>query len=1120
MKYDGISGYALWPAPATFHNPGSTFHGPVALGVDARGDVLATAVVVNGGNDWATLKFDGLTGAILWGPSIFDGAAHGNDSPVALALDGAGNVVVAGTADNGSGDFETVKYSGATGAQIWSRAFSGPVVGNDSAVALAVDRAGNVVVSGNTPGTAAFTTDWATLKYDGATGATLWGPVLFNGTANLSDRVSALTLDATGNVFVTGTSSNGSNTAFATLKYDGATGATLWGPALFNGPGNLADAPVALAVDGAGNLFVTGQSVNGNADFATLKYDGTTGAVLWGPAIFDGGTDVPIPNGLVVVGSGDVLVTGTSPSGALAGLATLKYSGSTGSTIWGPVHFTGGGTVALLSANPMLATDASGNVVVTGSGGSGTSTIKLAAQTGAILWGPVSLAGASPAGVATDGSGDVYVVCWKSNGTDVDTLVFKYSGATGAALWGPTTIDRGAGLSEYGLALNVDPAGNVIVSGTTGPSVSVFSVKCSGATGAILWGPALYPAGLNLGVLFLPQFFYQALDGAGNVAILTEQFSGPGPFETPDFVTLKVNGATGTLAWGPNVYDSPASGVDLPSALAFDGAGNVFVAGTSGTNVALLKYSGAAGATLWGPVLQPAGSSPSLPAIAVDGSGNVFLSGTSGSGSAADVVTLKYAGTTGAVLWGPVVYDSTGSDQARAVAVDTSGDVVVAGSVSNASTLGLFLLKYAGSDGSPVWGPVLTDFSGDSRVVAMRLVGDDPVLVTGYLNGAFAARYTLSLAIQNPPGEIASVSCGRAFSVPLTARNGTPPYTWTLVSGGPPPGIALDPSGMISGASIAEGTWAFRARVTDNVGAFRERDFTLTVADGSSHPAVTATVNPLCAGGGTTLSVAGIYSSYLWLPGGETGPSVTVSPAHPTTYGVVVTEASGCLRRGSLGVGVAPIPAAPVISTPGTAGAGSLNRQAAIATATGGSTYAWSITNGTITSGQGTARITFTAGSPGSLTLQAVETSGAGCTSPAGSASVTVVGAQSALLYYTLPPCRILDTRNPNGPLGGPALAASAPRTFTVAGACGIPATAKSISANLTVTQPAATGNLIAYPSDQVQPLANTLSFRTGQTRANNSILLLAIDGSGGVAFQNASAGTVHLILDVNGYFQ
>jgi hypothetical protein len=93
---------------------------------------------------------------------------------------------------------------------------------------------------------------------------------------------------------------------------------------------------------------------------------------------------------------------------------------------------------------------------------------------------------------------------------------------------------------------------------------------------------------------------------------------------------------------------------------------------------------------------------------------------------------------------------------------------------------------------------------------------------------------------------------------------------------------------------------------------------------------------------------------------------------------------------------------------------------------------------------------------------------------------------------------------------------------MALTGSCGIPATAKAVSANVTVTGPATAGNLIAFPADLAQaPLANALSFGAGQTRANNAMLLLASDASGRVAFTAAMpSGTVHLIVDVNGWWE
>jgi hypothetical protein len=80
--------------------------------------------------------------------------------------------------------------------------------------------------------------------------------------------------------------------------------------------------------------------------------------------------------------------------------------------------------------------------------------------------------------------------------------------------------------------------------------------------------------------------------------------------------------------------------------------------------------------------------------------------------------------------------------------------------------------------------------------------------------------------------------------------------------------------------------------------------------------------------------------------------------------------------------------------------------------------------------------------------------------------------------------------------------------------------TATSLSVNVTVTGPAAAGFLVAYPGDVAVPVASTISFRAGQTRANNAMLGLSSDGTGRVGIFNDAPGPVHVIVDVNGYFQ
>jgi hypothetical protein len=126
----------------------------------------------------------------------------------------------------------------------------------------------------------------------------------------------------------------------------------------------------------------------------------------------------------------------------------------------------------------------------------------------------------------------------------------------------------------------------------------------------------------------------------------------------------------------------------------------------------------------------------------------------------------------------------------------------------------------------------------------------------------------------------------------------------------------------------------------------------------------------------------------------------------------------------------------------------------------------------------------------------------------------------AATAFNTLTPCRIVDTRNAAGPLGGPALAVNATRTFTVTGICGIPAGTKAISANVTVVAGSATGVFSLYPGNAFPLGPTNVNFAAGQIRANNAVLELATDGTGTIGVQNASTGANHILIDVNGYWK
>lgn len=122
--------------------------------------------------------------------------------------------------------------------------------------------------------------------------------------------------------------------------------------------------------------------------------------------------------------------------------------------------------------------------------------------------------------------------------------------------------------------------------------------------------------------------------------------------------------------------------------------------------------------------------------------------------------------------------------------------------------------------------------------------------------------------------------------------------------------------------------------------------------------------------------------------------------------------------------------------------------------------------------------------------------------------------------FYTLAPCRLVDTRNAAGPRGGPALAGQALRSFPMSGACGVPADAKAVAANVTVVSPAQAGHVGVYPGNSFALGTWVVSFSAGRTLGSLAVVTLATNGAGTVLVHNQSSGTVHVAIDVTGYFR
>jgi hypothetical protein len=415
----------------------------------------------------------------------------------------------------------------------------------------------------------------------------------YNGPANGNDYTSAIAVDGSGNVFVTGYSAqslSGPPYAYATIKYSSA-GVPLW-TRRYSAPGDQADVPEAIAVDHSGNVFVTGSSIGSfnNQDYLTVKYSGA-GVLLW-TSRYDQAGAQDEANAIAVDSNNNVIVTGCSvgSDNNWRHYTTIKYSGA-GVPLWTNVYI---GPVNLDDCALAIAVDVNDNVLVTG---------------------------------------------WSTGPVGRDYATIKYS-SEGVALW--TNRYSGSVQFDTARAIAVDSSGNVFVTGDSGkpsatypPPADYATVAYSGA-GVPLWtnrynGPANSDA--------VP--YAIAVDGSGNVFVTGSSI---GIGSSHDYATIKYSGA-GLPLW-TNRYNGPANSDDDANAIAVDGNGNVFVTGssytTNGIDYATIAYSND-GAPLWTNRYNGLGLSDGA-AIALDGSGNVFVAGTStGVGGNWDYATIKYS---------------------------------------------------------------------------------------------------------------------------------------------------------------------------------------------------------------------------------------------------------------------------------------------------------------------------------------------------------------------------------------------------------------------------------------------------------------------------------------------
>jgi uncharacterized delta-60 repeat protein len=428
-----------------YDGPANSEEQASSIAIDSAGNVYVTGRSVGSGtgNDYATIKYN-PTGVQQW-VQRYNGPGNNTDAATSIAVDNSGNVYVTGfSVGSGTGnDYATIKYNSA-GVEQWVQRYNGPGNSWDDASSVAIDSAGNVYVTGYSNG-GGTGNDYATIKYN-SSGVQQWVQ-RYNGPGNTDDRANSIAVDSEGNVYITGYSvGSGTNFDYATIKYN-SSGVQQW-VQRYNGPGNHGDQATSIAVDSAGNVYVTGYS-NGSGtgnDYATIKYN-SAGVEQWVQRYNGPGSIDDRANSIAVDNAGNVYVTGRSRgSGTNDDYATIKYN-SSGVQQW--VQRYNGPSNTTDAANS-IAVDNAGNVYVTGGSiGSGTqydyATIKYN-PTGVQQWvqrynGPGNLSDAATS-IAVDNAGNVYVT-GGSDGSitgNLDYATIKYS--QGIAITNPQAGEK------------------------------------------------------------------------------------------------------------------------------------------------------------------------------------------------------------------------------------------------------------------------------------------------------------------------------------------------------------------------------------------------------------------------------------------------------------------------------------------------------------------------------------------------------------------------------------------------------------------------------------------------------------------------------------------------------
>lgn len=352
-----------------YASPGSYNERANAITIGPSGNIYITGYTMSSGaGDYLTIRYkpDGDT---AW-TRIYDGIAGQYDFARWVAVDDQENVYVTGYSRgyNYQFDIVTVKYD-SSGTQLWVARFDGPGNEDDQANKVITDNNGYVYVVGYVnPYSSGNFNDYATIKYDPVTGDTMWART-YNGPTDSSDIARDIAVDVAGNVYVMGSSrGSGTSTDIVTIKYD-SSGVEKWIARYDNPDTSGSDGGYGIKIDGAGNIYVAGQSrgLGTGTDFVLIKYspDSTQQWVVRynGPANgLDRPSDQVGGKCMGIDNKANIYVAGVSrDTVAYNDYITIMYD-SSGVEQW-VVHYDGYDTLDYALA---VAVNDSGDVCVTG----------------------------------------------------------------------------------------------------------------------------------------------------------------------------------------------------------------------------------------------------------------------------------------------------------------------------------------------------------------------------------------------------------------------------------------------------------------------------------------------------------------------------------------------------------------------------------------------------------------------------------------------------------------------------------------------------------------------------------------------------------------------------------